>query len=196
MKKIIYAIIISLFIIYGCAQQEIPIPAEPVPTPQLQEVPVEEPIVEEEPKVEEIEKTPEEHCQEQAIKMVPETFKFTLVAEKDPDTAGWSYVEDTKWTDDTPMDTKGDIEFQRGRHTDEDTKIFYTRNIQNEDLFGEGGLKYLKKVTLEDGTVGERKFYIKPSFEPVQIIDPDEPFAPHRGTFKVVDYGFVSCDWS
>jgi preprotein translocase subunit SecD len=167
---------------------------------QVEEPAVEEPVteeVEEEPVVEEVVEEPVElTCEEKAAELIPETLKLTLPNEKDPEEDGWTLTEDNTWADDEEISFKGDVIYRKGRLEDENTNYYYTVNTQNEKLFGVGGMKYSVKVTKEDGTVGRNEFIVKPVLQKLNIVEPEEPFAPYVGSFLVLDPGFVECSWA
>ena len=156
------------------------------------------PVIKEEPKEQpkEVIKSPEEICKENAVALIPQTFSLIIASSNNPNTSNWDLDKSAIWLDNTPMDSKGVITFYKGRLSSENTNYWYTGNTQNEKLFGTGGLKYYKKVTLSNGRIGNNEFIIKPILKPIKILQPQESFAPYTGTFKIIDYGFVSCNWT
>ncbi|MCK5283079.1 MAG: hypothetical protein KAK00_06730 [Nanoarchaeota archaeon] len=186
-------IILTMFIVYACSEPKLDNPQqEPLTEPEdtVEEQPEEEPVEElreEEPK--------EETCSDKAVKLIPETLSLILPSSYNPNTTGWQIEEDSKWEDGSLIDFKGEIEFQKGRYSGENTNYWYTRNIQNEKLFGEGGLKYSKQVTTIEGITGKNEFLIKVDLNPILIVEPTEPFDPYRGSFEIIDIKFVECRW-
>lgn len=194
--QIVISMLCLVVFVYGCTIES---PWEEGPE-TLEETIPEETAPEEAPELapeeppEAPQEAPEETCEDKAKKLIPVSFKLSLASNHDPDSTGWS-MEDTNWTDDTPIDYKGDIEFRKGRRTGENINYWYTINNQNEKLFGEGGLKYSKKAMSADGIAGENEFIIKPILKPGNIFEPTMPSERYRSTFTIIDYGFVSCEW-
>lgn len=137
----------------------------------------------------------EDTCEDKVKVLIPAVFELTIASSRDADSEGWGFESEITWTDGVAMDTKGDIDFRKGTKVGENANYWYTTNTQNEKLFGEGGLKYYKKFIDDDGLTSKIEFIIKPILKPFNIIEPTEPFEPYRGTFEVVEYGFVECDY-
>jgi hypothetical protein len=138
-------------------------------------------------------------CEENALKLIPKTLTLSLSSSHNPNLTGWEMDASSNWADGTKIELKGDVEFQKGRYANENSSLWYTRNIQNEKLFGPGGLKYLKQAEPREGVVaGKNIFIIKPTLKPITTSGPtkDNPFLPYTGTFEIVEPGFVNCSWS
>ena len=189
--KAMIGILIIMILVLGCAQSNV----EKTQQGETQQE-VQEEVQQEEPQVEETQEEPlVETCEDKASKLVPETLDLTLANSHDPDTGEWNFDGQPEWLDGIPIDTKGDISFRKGRLSGENTNYWYTDNTQNEKLFGPGGLKYSKKVTLSDGTVGTNTFILKVVLKPKSINLNPEPFMPYTGTFSIIEKNFEECEF-
>ncbi|MBD3164167.1 hypothetical protein GF323_03140 [Candidatus Woesearchaeota archaeon] len=132
-------------------------------------------------------------CEEHAKKLIPKIVKMTLANDKKPDTGYWALERNTTWKNGKKLSWKGDVKYQKGRHEGENINYYYTRNIQNEKLFGVGGWKYSEKVIAGSGVAGENEFILKPVFREIRIVK--EPSLEYVGTFEIIDYNFQNCTW-
>jgi hypothetical protein len=194
MKKTIIMLAVFLFLavfIIGCAQKQ-EIKKEVITEPkinQTQQNASSNVIVNEQKEL------PKETCEDKAKKLFPEIISLSIPSSYNPNSSGWRLNNDSRWKDGVLIELKGDIEFFKGRSANENINYWYTKNIQNENLYGKGGLKYSKDAISQLGFVGKNIFIIKPILKPIQIVNPTQPFAPYRGTFEIFEPGFINCSW-